>query len=302
MKANLARWRAVAAAATLLTGVATAPVAAQAAGEAADSVALEALRRELLIEPIGMPADWTRRYLAGPASSFGTPGAYGAEGGAVFAALLYQQRTRYTELQDAAAVAGFGLGSAAGNVGLEVALTSYSTFRSRFGETGGISFKLHRSVTDHVSVAAGVENLASWGLTDGGRSAFGVGSHAFRLREDGTRPFSRAALSIGVGNGRYRSERRILADEPGIGVFGSVALIVLPRVSAIADWTGQDLQVGASASVFRRVPVTVTAGFSDVTGRAGDGARFMFGVATGMDFHRGYSRATEQEMGNDRER
>jgi len=61
----------------------------------------------------------------------------------------------------------------------------------------------------------------------------------------------------------------------------SVGVRVLSPLSLIADWTGQDLMLGASIVPFVRLPLFIAPAFADVTGSAGDGARFVLGV--GMD-------------------
>ncbi len=53
-------------------------------------------------------------------------------------------------------------------------------------------------------------------------------------------------------------------------------------LSVVADWTGQDLNAGISATPVPRVPLVVTAGAADITGSAGDGARFILSVGYGV--------------------
>ena len=67
-------------------------------------------------------------------------------------------------------------------------------------------------------------------------------------------------------------------------VFGSVGLRVVEPVSVIADWTGQDLTLGTSIAPFRNFPLVITPAVADVTGNAGDGARFILGVGFGYSF------------------
>ena len=61
-----------------------------------------------------------------------------------------------------------------------------------------------------------------------------------------------------------------------------VWLFVVARpVSFVTEWTGQDLGMGLSVSPFRTIPMTLNLGVRDIAG-AGDGARFVFGVGTGI--------------------
>ncbi|MBB4634705.1 hypothetical protein [Longimicrobium terrae] len=214
----------------------------------------------------------------GPAGSITTPTAAGLETGEVYAGVSYQARTRYTQNSDAGAAIATGLGSR-DIIAAEFALTTYSTLRGAGPlETGALSVKLHRSLPRETSIAVGVENAALWGDSDTERSYYGVVSHITRRVRDSSRPFSSALISVGVGDGRFRSENAISNRRKETNVFGSVGVRVIEPMSFIADWTGQDLNVAASFTPFRRQPLVITPGLADVTGNAGDGVRFILGV------------------------
>lgn len=214
----------------------------------------------------------------GPAGSITTPTAAGLETGEVYAGVSYQARTRYTQDADAGAAIATGLGSR-DILAAEIALTTYSTFRGAGPlETGAVSVKLHRTLPRESSIAVGVENAALWGDSDTERSYYGVVSHVVRRVRDATQPFSSALVSVGVGDGRFRTENAINNRRKETNVFGSVGVRVIEPMSFIADWTGQDLNVAASFTPFRRQPLVITPGLADVTGNAGDGVRFIVGV------------------------
>ena len=63
-----------------------------------------------------------------------------------------------------------------------------------------------------------------------------------------------------------------------------MGLRAIDRVSLIADWTGQDLNLGASIVPFRNLPLVITPAVADVTGNAGDGARFILGVGYAISY------------------
>jgi hypothetical protein len=67
-------------------------------------------------------------------------------------------------------------------------------------------------------------------------------------------------------------------------VFGSAALRVAQPVNLIVEWTGQDMNVGASISPIPGVPLVITPAAADITGTAGDGTRFILGVGYGIRF------------------
>ena len=145
-------------------------------------------------------------------------------------------------------------------------------------EDGGVSFKLHRQFKGGWAIAAGIENLATFGATDGGSSGYGVVSKKFELRNP-EQPLSTITTSLGVGGGRFRAETDL--DEDVINVFGSVGVRLLRSLSLIADWTGQDLNVGLSIAPFKNFPLVITPAAADITGNAGDGVRFILGVGFG---------------------
>jgi hypothetical protein len=217
----------------------------------------------------------------GPAASVSVPTAFGVDAGELFLGAAYQGRTRYTEEDDAAAVAGLGIGTRR-IVALEIALTSYSTLRGAPLETGGLSFKLHRALPGNTSVAVGWENAILWGNSDDRGSVYAAGTRIVPLRADATRPFSVGVFTLGVGSGRFRFEDDDADDKETVNVFGAVGLRITDPLSVVADWTGQDLNLAASITPIRRVPLVVTAGVADLTGSAGDGARFILSLGYGL--------------------
>jgi hypothetical protein len=237
------------------------------------------------------PARWRRRLtlrrpathlVAVPAASISSPTAFGAQMGEGFVGFAYQARTRFTQLSDGALVIAGGVGNRRA-VALEAALTSYSTLHGGGPlETGGLSLKLHRALGDAWSVAVGMENALDWGGSDAGHSPYAVATHVFRLQPDAAKPFSAATASLGVGGGRFRSENDVVAHRETANVFAALGVQVLEPVSLAADWNGQDLFAGVSVAPTRHVPFVVNAGFADITGSAGDGARFILSAGLGF--------------------
>ncbi len=240
-----------------------------------------ALRQQLLL-PQAPVVEELRRIVIGGAS-ISTPTAFGAETGDFFFGGTYQERARFTDEDDGAIVAGFGLGDARQLVALETAVTAYDLIGDTF-EDGGVSFKLHRLLPGDFAVAFGVENAIIWGEPDAGRSYYGVVSKVLPIRPRISDPLSRLTVSAGVGSGRFRSEEAINDEDDGPNVFGSVALRVAEPITVIGEWTGQDLNVGASITPIPGVPFVITPAAADVTGTAGDGTRFILGVGYGISF------------------
>jgi len=91
-------------------------------------------------------------------------------------------------------------------------------------------------------------------------------------------------VSVGAGTGRYQSEADFHADAGGIGLFGSFGIRLAAPVSLVAEWTGQDMLLATSVTPLRNRGLAITAGFAEVTGAAGDGARFTLGGSLGHTF------------------
>ncbi len=229
------------------------------------------------------PSQQQPRYVASPGTTSVTPSAAGKSWGSAGVGVGFQGRTRYTETSDGAIAAGMGFGDARTAVGLDVGVAIFNLSDS-FGDRGSVSFKLHRQLPNDFAVAVGWQNAIVWGSTDAGNSVYGVVSKMFRLEENVEKPFSRIYLSAGIGSGQYRSEFDINNGDGTIGFFGSAAVRVAEPLNAIAEWSGQDLTLGLSFVPFRNLPLVITPAITDITGNAGDGARFILGIGYGFSF------------------
>lgn len=221
-------------------------------------------------------------YKASPNISVITPSGYGADWGSIGVGIGFQSRSRFTNTSDAVFGIGFGLGDSQNLVGIQVGVVSVDVsdpFRD-----GSVSVKVHRRLPEDFSIAAGVQGGATFGVTDGGSSVYGVVTKRFPLNQDIREPFSEIYTSIGVGGGQFRTESDINTGVESVGVFGSVAVRVLEPMSFITEWTGQDLTLGVSFVPFRDVPFVIVPAITDVTGSAGDGTRFILGVGYSFSF------------------
>ena len=243
---------------------------------------VDSIRASYMLTPPPAVAIEKVSFWFAPGSSSGTPTAYGAEFGDVFFGASYQARVRYAPIDDGDAYIGFGLGNPRKNLGIELNYTSFTTVRHGFFNEGSFSFKIHRDLPANLAIAYGWEDAIHSSGTDGGSSMYGVLTSFIPTRTDGNYFLSSITLSAGIGNGRFQSEQAFSEDRHGINAFGSVGVRVFKPLSFIADWTGQDLTLGTSIVPFPRIPFVLTTGFADVTGSAGDGARFVLGA--GVDF------------------
>ncbi len=225
-----------------------------------------------------------------PGVSASSPLAFGPNWRDVFAGIGYQSETRYGGDDDASASFGLGLGDNQRAIGLEVVITSLSTVRTGLFERTLVGFKAHRQLPNNAAIAVGVEGVKLNGdnfETD--ESVYAVISKVASLRNGGDleTPFSVVTLNAGLGNGRFCAEDVArpngLAD-CGVNFFGSVGLRANQYIGLIGDWTGQDLNAGVSLALFKQFPLVITAAMADITGSAGDKARFTLGAGVGLRF------------------
>lgn len=221
---------------------------------------------------------------ASPSLSVNIPTAFGADNNTGFISATYQQRTRYANVHDGGLGIGVGLGDAQKAVGVELSYTAASFGGSRDFGAGGFNAKVHRQFANDWAVAAGWNGFANvGGRNDFENSLYGVVSKVIRTRDDINLPFSRVAVTAGVGNGQFRTEDAVTKGINNVNVFGNVAVRVAQPVSVIAEWSGQDLGFGVSVAPFKNLPLTITPAVRDVVG-AGDGPRFVLGSGLAFKF------------------
>ncbi|HEY9724868.1 MAG TPA: hypothetical protein V6D50_00330 [Chroococcales cyanobacterium] len=242
---------------------------------------VEQLQNDLrAIEDIKVNGD----FQASPALSVVIPTAFGLDKNTGFISGSFQSRTRYTNQADGGLGIGIGLGDAQKAVGVELSYALASFGGSRDFGSGGFNAKVHRQLPNGFAVAAGWNGFLNvGGDNDFENSVYGVVSKIIKTREDINQPFSRVALTAGVGSGQFRSEDAAVKDSDGVNVFGNVAVRVARPVSVIAEWSGQDLGVGLSIAPFKNIPLVITPAVRDIVG-AGDGPRFVLGTGLAFKF------------------
>lgn len=249
-------------------------------------------------------ADSLRAEVA-PSMGASSPTAFGLRFGEVYLAASVQSRVRYADVPDGAISAGLGLGDPAKLLGLQIDINSFSTLASAGSSAGlggvvGVDVKLHRLLPYGFGLALGWESLLSKGsgevATDGGSNRYGVVSKWTPLRASG--PFRDLVISVGVGSGRFLREHRWAEDADQFGPFGSAALRVFRSASIVADWTGQDLLLGASLAPFVRVPLVLNAGIADVMGTTNGSqrGRLVASASVAYDYLRPRSRTAALPM------
>src|ERR1035437_2521803 len=200
----------------------------------ASALAQDDARSKLLIpEGGGLGTEVGHFPRGAPGTSTGSPIAYGANWGDIYAGVGYQTPIRYSNDSDGSVTLGMGFLNSSDFVGLDVAVTSLSTIRSGFGDRMGLSAKVHRLLGDNWGIAAGVTNIyLSKQPADSKTSYYGVVSKVFDLTDT---PFKALTLSVGAGNEDFRMEKDIRNNNETIGVFGSAALRIWDQLALIVD-------------------------------------------------------------------
>jgi hypothetical protein len=232
--------------------------------------------------------------------SISNPTGFGADNNLAFFGLSYQSRTRFTQTSDGEAGFGVGLGDAVKAVGVELSYSINSFGSSQAFGSGAFNAKVHKRLSEDTAVAIGWNQFAQVNLGNGrnasnvqsdypSNSYYLVGSKIFRTCEDINQPLCRVAVTGGVGSGvflPFSTIQNAVANgttATGLNVFGSVGVRVARPVSAILEWTGQDLAAGLSIAPFDNFPLVITPAVRDITG-AGDGARFILGAGVAINF------------------
>ncbi len=231
------------------------------------------------IAPVAVPQP-VAEFESSPALSIYIPVGYGADNNTVFLNGTYQNKVRIDEGSVGAGGIGIGLGDAQKAVGVEL---SYATeVDEAFGQ-GGFNAKVHRQLGQDLAGAIGWNGFLNIGRNDFEQSKYGVLTKVFRTQESLNDPFSRVALTVGVGDGQFRSNGAVAVGDNNANVFGNVAIRVVRPVSFIAEWTGQDLALGLSIAPFRNFPFVITPAVRDIAG-GGDKPRFVLGAGTAIRF------------------
>jgi hypothetical protein len=235
------------------------------------------------------PIPGGNRNTVAPALSFSNPVGFGADDNTVFAVASFQGRSRRGSKSDGEFGIGYAFGDAVKSVGAELSYTVDSLGTNTGFGSGGFNAKVHRRISNDSSVAVGWNHFAVINTGKGAvdypkNSYYAAYTKIFRTQEFIEQPLSRVAVTVGVGSGQFLAEKEALKDNPsGINVFGSLGVRILKPVSAVVEWTGQDLAAGLSIVPFENFPLVITPGFRDITG-AGDGARFVLGTGIAFKF------------------
>lgn len=215
-----------------------------------------------------------------PGIAASSPVGFGPNQGDVFAGFGFTPKAPGTGESDGSLSVGGGFFNSSEIVGLEVVLTSLSTFRSGFGSRTSAALKAHKIVRGW-GVGLGVSNIQLNGGTDADPSIYAAATRTFAVKRDGPY-FRNGSINVGLGNGSFRFASAQIDDESGVGLFLSSSIEVNNWSSAIFDFSGGTTNLGLSFVPFGKLPLVMTATMSDLTGEFGDKARL--GLGAGMSW------------------
>lgn len=249
-----------------------------------DSLTSRQMRR--IAVALGAPGNF-------PGISLSNPTGFGGGWGNLGVGVIFNNRNRFSS-EDGAVSLFVGFGDPEEAIGLDATL-SITGLSNESGQgdnlgAGSISLQASRLLPNNFSVSVGVVNLVDWvdAASDTGRSFYSSVSKVLIFDEDLEKPFSLGFVTLGVGNGVFRTEDNIdPTDEFGgtqLNIFGSFATSMGSQAHAIAEWTGQDLTMGLSVVPFKRIPLVASFGLNDLTGNAGDGVRLNLSIVYGISF------------------
>ncbi|WP_218079805.1 hypothetical protein [Anthocerotibacter panamensis] len=237
-------------------------------------------------------------YPSGPGISIATPTGFGASNNIFFLGVGYNDRIRTARsASDGAFTLGYGFFDPR-VLAVELSYTVLSTTgrTSPFG-SGGFNLKVHHQFSDDFAVAAGWNGFVSIGTNNSNpllandlqNTVYVAATGIIHTQENIDAPFSRIALSAGVGGGAFRPVSDIFNGVNSVGVFGSAAIRVIQPISAIVEWTGQDLAAGLSIAPFPNLGFVITPAFRDLAGVSNipgviGGARFTIGAGFAFQF------------------
>ncbi|MFZ9035767.1 MAG: hypothetical protein ACO2ZM_06585 [Francisellaceae bacterium] len=164
---------------------------------------------------------------------------------------------------DASIAVGMGFGDASDFLGggLSLGIGSVNPKDSGIGGRGNINISLgHFFSKTLTGVAIGEDSIGGW--NNGGGNP--TGSYYAAVTQILPNDIAPVILNAGIGNNIYTFIRSTKHKTTSVGVFGSVAVYVLPQLAVVADNTSGVTTAGVSLVPFVKLPITVNLAAWDV--------------------------------------
>ena len=254
------------------------------------AVSLEELARakadlKRLLEFTDTPPAELNKSIGAPGTSFGAPSAYGASKGQGFVGLsgIYDYDGKNLDGHiDGSMSAGVGFGDPVKAVGIELSGNITSLTKS-FGDSGQIGIKFHRVVnaTYRTSVAFASTDASRWGQAKlVPHSQYVAITSDLPIRLIGNYPLS---VTLGAGNGNYRSAASLAAGDNKPGVFGSVGTQLSERTALSISQLGGRTNVGLGLTPFD-APISIMVGMTDTQNKSAAGKQVSVNVGYAFKF------------------
>jgi hypothetical protein len=186
----------------------------------------------------------------------------------------FQNTTRLNNTKwgpDFSALVALGLGNPEKSVGADLRFNIYGLSDkigqpSNLGETT-IDCHFSRKINTNIWIGIGGYDLGGWQRSEPNKlkSFYGAVSYILPLKNDSLSFLSKVYITAGLGNGKFRADDSYtLKHSNPIGVFGSVAVQIVPEGNFIAEWSGYGLYSGFSLYPFKRIPFQITLGYDDM--------------------------------------
>lgn len=198
-----------------------------------------------------------------PSFTFSAPSGMVPSYGVVFGGVGGVTNVRGSSRTDGAASVGFGYGDAQESLGgaVTVGLGSINPSDGGALNRGYLGLSMGHFFTKTLTgVSAGINNIGGWHAGEG----IPTQSYYLAATQLLSNNFMPVVVSAGVGNNLYTFQRSTKDRNTHVGVFGSVAVYVLPQVSLIADYTSGITTLGASLVPIAKLPIVVNLGARDV--------------------------------------
>lgn len=237
------------------------------------------------IEDADLKEAWSReartRWTVPPLGTSAQSG-FGADWGSFFLGTSFVNHTPNTTVADGALFAGFGVGDARKNVGLEPTLIVQNL--DPFAQDLKASIKLHRMLSETFGISLGYEGIRLRGASDTPGSPFAAVTKIIRRSENDWDFLSVIGLHGGIGGGRFRLQEKGFPTGPDYSVFGSIGLRLWAPISVAAAWSGHDIDFAIPLAPFRSFRLTVVPSVTDIAGIAGRSTTFAFTVVYSESF------------------
>ena len=188
---------------------------------------------------------------------------------------------------DANGVFSVGLGNPEQYVGIDLRVNIYGT-SSTYGEKSNLgegTFEIHlnRKLKNNLWWAVGGYDLFGWHTSEINQlqSYYTSLTGVLSLKEGKTGAFSALWLTLGLGNGRFRTDKNYDLPKSGkFNVFASAAMQILPRANFIAEWSGYGIYTGISFVPIKKWPFQMIIGGDDLSNNQ---RRVVLGAALGLN-------------------